>query len=689
MEEHLKAVYGHNKFRTGQKEIITDLLENNSVSAILPTGAGKSLLYQFPSTYQNSITIIISPLISLIADQCYALKTKGINCLNLSDKSNFCTNLKKCSCDLCKCYKDELKLSFIYCTPEWFSEHANRLYKLKSKMALIACDEAHCISNWSHDFRPSYKKIGNPIKNFAGIPILLVTASATPDVLEDIYNILEIEEISEYSLGSRRPNLSINIFDKSYWNFDIVNRDESTIIYTQSRKETESLTKQFEKCGINCLFYHAGMSDKDRMKVHTDFMNGKVNLIVATVAFGMGIDKSDIRHVINYGIPTDLETYYQEIGRAGRDGLPCKASMFYDSRDFSKALFLIKQGAEDQLEKKYRYLDIFKDFLEEANICRQYMIDNYLSTGKLPDKDIEKERCGICDNCRGEKQGVYYDITIDANKVLDILFLEPYAFGMTKTIQLCKSVGLKEYIKVIIEALIKQKLVKKINSKYGVLYEVSSKNYCENLQVLLPDTLYKSIMKNTNSYDRARKFMSSKYDIPEKTFLNDKVLLNIKQTKPSSLVELLMVDGIREEFVMNYGPEFIEITKPGCKQKEVECNKDKKVNTSISDTVQDTINLYKSGKTVKEISTIRNLKTMTVENHISQFYGLYPEQINQSCIKMNQKIIQEVIDAKNSLPDSSKLTPIMDQINNITWLQLKIIINAIKTHSNQELLNKF
>jgi ATP-dependent DNA helicase RecQ len=685
MEKHLKLVYGHNQFRSYQKEIIEDILNKDNVSVIMPTGMGKSLLYQFPATYTNKITVIVSPLISLINDQCQALQSKNIKCLNLSEK-NFCTNLKRCSCTICKVCRDEEELTFIYCTPEWFSVHGIKLLKIKEKIGLIACDEAHCISNWSHDFRPSYKKICNQLSNFHNIPLLTVTATATPDVLEDIYEILEIETINEYSTGSKRPNLAINIFDKASWNIDVVNKDEPTIIYAQSRKETESLAIQFQSNGIDCLYYHAGMSDKDRTHVHNEFLEGKINLVIATIAFGMGINKSDIRHVINYGIPTDLETFYQEIGRAGRDGMPCKSSLYYDDKDFNKAVFLIKKGNESQLENKYRYLDIFKNFLQDNTICRQVMIDEYLKTGSLPTENIEEDKCAICDNCNCVQIGILFDITTDANKVIDILSLEPYALGMTKTLQLCKSIGLKDYLKIIINELCKKKFIKKDNTKFGILYQVTTKNHVQNIQVFIPELLYNSIMKSTHVYDRVRKLMADKYNISEKTFLNDKVLHNIKQIKPTTLMELIMVDGVSEEFAVNYGSELLSLVKPGCIQSKPKKNTTEKCKPKISTTIQETINLYKNGSKVKEIATIRNIKSMTVENHISEYYGTYPSEIKDTPIIITVDNIKAVNKAKNNLPENSKLTPIMDQLEDISWLQLKIILKALSSHSEQELI---
>ena len=467
MENHLKTVYGHNNFRPHQQEIITDILNKLTVSVILPTGGGKSLLYQFPATYMNKITVIISPLISLIKDQCESMESNGIRCINLSDSNSLCSNLETCRCDLCKCSRELISVSFIYATPEWISSRGNRLNKIIDKIILFAVDECHCISQWGHDFRESYQNIAPVLSNFKQIPLLLVTATATPKVLEDIYEILNIEEVTQYSLGTHRTNLSINVLDKSYWDHKIIDNKENTIIYTQTRKECEKLANDLTKKGIECLYYHAGLSDRERETSHTKFLHGEVNVIVATISFGMGIDKSDIRHVINYGVPTDIETYYQEIGRAGRDGLMSKATIFFENKDFSMASFLISKGSEKQLKQRLKNLNIFREYLNEEIMCRQYVIDYYLLHGKYPTTFDEKQKCNICDNCNGIITGVIYNIYIDAVKIVNILSKEPCALGITKTINLCKSIGPKEYIRSVILILAKEEYYTSYKFKMG------------------------------------------------------------------------------------------------------------------------------------------------------------------------------------------------------------------------------
>ena len=301
MEKHLKSTYGFNNFRKHQKEIITDILNKKDVFAILPTGGGKSLLYQFPATFSEKITVVVSPLISLMNDQCQYLNSKNIKAVCLNSES--CVTLSQ--------YKN---YKIIYTTPEFITANIFSFMETKDNIGLFAIDEAHCVSQWSHDFRESYQQLNILKKHFPEIPLLAVTATATPHVLKEMYSFLNIKNASEYLLGTRRTNLAIKILPK--YEFAKCTFEEPTIVYVQTRKICEKLHNNFLEQGIASACYHGGMEKNAKMKSHEQFIKGEIIVIVATISFGMGIDKSDIRHVINYGVPSNLESYYQEIGRA-------------------------------------------------------------------------------------------------------------------------------------------------------------------------------------------------------------------------------------------------------------------------------------------------------------------------------------------------------------------------------------
>ena len=449
MELHLKECYGYENFRKCQQEIIKDVLDLNDILVILPTGGGKSLLYQFPATYTNKISIVVSPLISLMNDQCHQLKKNGIKCCSLNSETVDYDNLEQ--------------NQIIYTTPEFLTANIDIFLSFQELICVFAIDEAHCISQWSQDFRSSYKKLNILKQKFPMIPILSLTATATPIVIDDIYTMLNIENVIQYSLGTTRTNLSINVIYTKPSFFELltlINKNESTIIYTQTRKECMTLFELFGSHFVPCLHYHGGMDAREKQNSYLQFMNDEIKLIIATVSFGMGINKSNIRHVINYSAPTDLETYYQEIGRAGRDGMESKATLFYTDQDFRTTLCLINNNPS-----KIKLLTIFRQYLNETILCRHQIIDHYFETGLfLTNKNQMK--CVKCDNCtRPEYDSV--NITTDAHHIVDLVTLLPYHLGIQKLGLILvgsKNVSIKNEM---------------MNAKYGCMYGKSTK-YCKN-----------------------------------------------------------------------------------------------------------------------------------------------------------------------------------------------------------------
>ena len=628
MEAHLKSTYGFNDFRDYQKDIICDLLNNDNVFAILPTGGGKSLLYQFPATYTNNITIVVSPLISLMNDQCMFLNSKNIKsvCLNSESRADVST-LSECK--------------IIYTTPEFITNRILVIDKLKEHIGLFAIDEAHCVSQWSHDFRTSYLELAVIKKTFPKIPMLAVTATATPRVVDDMYELLGIEEASEYNLGSRRTNLEINIHPKRL--FDNCKFTEPTIIYVQTRKVCEELRNKLLITGTRCCQYHGGMEPEEKKKSHDLFASGQINVIVATISFGMGIDKSDIRHVINYGVPSDIESYYQEIGRAGRDGLPSKASLYYNDGDFGTTQFLINQSNDSrQIALKTEAMNMFRKYLSENNMCRQQIIDYYFEKGCYPTEENVGHipKCNMCDNCKGIKKQKVADISEETKTIVNIinthLKVKGFTFGMVKTVDLIKKNPLfksrsKIYIKELLEILITKNILKRVNT--GVNFVICVGKTEKELSEMMPITARvnnditvdlknkSSIDKNLERLYEIRKTIASKYGILPTMFINDKVLMNIHSSKPKDLTQLWKVDGISDEFIMKYGSEFIQEYKKKTKKKiktEIVCE-----NTNLSQSNIDNL--------TKKLKEFRLEKSK--ENELPPFCIFYDSTINDIIAK--------------------------------------------------------
>ena len=598
MEEHLKSVYGFNEFRKQQKEIITDLLNGENVFAILPTGGGKSLLYQFPATFTNKITVVVSPLISLMNDQYKYLNSKGIKTICLNSESEHDVSQYKTN-------------KIIYTTPEFITMNLDAFIRNKEYIGLFAIDEAHCVSQWSHDFRKSYQRLSIIQEHFEEIPLLAVTATATPAVLDEMYTFLDIYECNEYCLGTRRTNISINVLPKS--EFKSCKFKESSIVYVQTRKLCEKLSNEFNERGIPSTFYHGAMLKEEKDIAHELFINGKINVIVATISFGMGIDKSDIRHVINYGVPSNIETYYQEIGRAGRDGIDSNATIYYNDGDFSTIEYLISQGeSEKQMEIKTNSMNIFRSFLKEKYICRQKMIDYYFETGKLAREDDVKtiNKCNMCDNCSREVSVDLIDVSDDCKQIIEFMKQRKnkgsYDMGMKKTILAIQGIFTPSksevWTKDIIEILINKQVLKRYRGKFGYVIGVGTEDINNPIMERIDTSIKHNIFNQTKNKSlvkliKLRNTISEKYSLTPTTFINDRVLLNIDNKSPKNVSELWLVDGISDEFIVT--PQCLEFM-----EKYIEMNKYKRNGTKwTTDEEKDLLIEIKRGDDIKKISS--------------------------------------------------------------------------------------
>lgn len=392
MEEVLKKHFGYDEFKPLQKEIIRKVLQKKDVLAIMPTGGGKSLCYQFPAMQFEGLTVVISPLISLMKDQVDSLKENGIPAEYINSSLSQSEFLK---IEL-GIMNESIKL--LYISPERLDSKSFMRLMMVSRVSLIAVDEAHCISQWGHDFRPSYRTLRSLKKLFPETPIISLTATATEKVRKDIVNELSLDNPEIFVSSFDRENLNLKVMKKkdSFEKILDLLKDregESGIIYCFSRREVESLSKKLNYHGINSLPYHSGLDNETRKKNQELFIENKVDIIVATIAFGMGIDKPDVRIIIHQTFPKTLEGYYQEIGRAGRDGLQSECILFYSWGDKKKhEYFLDKVEDETTKERENKHINKVMDYCE-TNMCRRKFLLAYF--GEYPDID----NCGNCDVC--------------------------------------------------------------------------------------------------------------------------------------------------------------------------------------------------------------------------------------------------------------------------------------------------
>lgn len=426
LEAKLKEIFGYESFRQGQKQIIEQVLQGKDTLGILPTGAGKSICYQLPALLQEGVTLVVSPLISLMKDQVDQLNIANIPATFINstvDEQEAYFRMKQIE-------NGEVKILFV--APERFELESFNYFLQHLPIDLVAIDEAHCISQWGHDFRPSYVTFAKRLADLPTTPTLLaLTATATPRVSADIQDLLHIATDNTVKTGFLRENLRFEVvkgkdkrdFLKSYLK---EHTDESGIIYANTRKEVEEVTEWLNRNNFPAKRYHAGLSEGERQKNQEDFLYDEVPIMVATNAFGMGINKSNVRFVIHYGMPATIEAYYQEAGRAGRDGLDSDAILLFSPNDVRLRNFLIEQGEgnEQHKEQEYEKLRQMQAYTSSETCLQGYILQYFGDAG---------EDCRKCSNCLDDRERT--DVTLDAQKVMSCVIRMEQRFGKTAVAQ--------------------------------------------------------------------------------------------------------------------------------------------------------------------------------------------------------------------------------------------------------------
>lgn len=629
----LKKVFGYSTFRPFQEDIIRTVVSGNDAVVIMPTGGGKSMCFQLPALLFPGVTVVVSPLIALMKDQVDGLKTNGISAAYLNSSQPMSEQ---------HLIHDQIRrreIDLVYIAPESLGYLGDLLSE--HYVSMIAVDEAHCISSWGHDFRPSYQQLSFLKERLPNTPIMALTASADEATREDIAQQLGISDAALFISSFDRPNIDLEVRPgrnrlEQIKKFLDERRGESGIIYCLSKKSTEDLAEKLNALGYLCESYHAGLPSERRNRVQEDFVNDRLNVVCATIAFGMGIDKSNVRFVIHYNMPKNIEGYYQEIGRAGRDGEPSKALLFYSVGDVIQ-LRKFTSGASNEHFQNAK-IERMKQFAE-ASTCRRRILLNYFGEELAQD-------CGKCDVCKNPP--TYFDGTVIAQKILSTVYRCKEKYSMRIVIDILRGSKNSQVLSNRLDAISTYGIGKEISSDGWQHYAVQLVNQGflsiafqrynaleltdasrsvlfegQKVKLTMPPVSRSSAAQTKKGpkgaasglFDhlrRLRLIIAEKEGIPAYLVFNDATLRDMERSQPSNETEMLKVSGVGAHKMTKYGQHFLAAIAEFASTAK---SKKKKI-----DTVKVTYDLFLAGSSIDEIAEFRELKVSTILNHLVKKY---------------------------------------------------------------------
>lgn len=697
--EILKKHFGYSSFKHGQEKIINSILQHQDTVGIMPTGGGKSLCYQVPALLLPGVTLVVSPLISLMKDQVDALMELEIPATFINSSLSWGEIERRLN------MASQGKFKLIYIAPERL-ESERFIDILKDlPVSLLAIDEAHCVSQWGHDFRPSYLSIASLVNYLNSRPIIAAfTATATEQVELDIEKQLKLENPNVYITGFDRENLFFSVikgvgkldFTLEYLNS---NKEQSGIIYAATRKEVDKLYDVLNKKGIKVGKYHAGMNDSERNRTQESFAYDNIRVMIATNAFGMGIDKSNVRFVIHFNMPKNMEAYYQEAGRAGRDGDKADCILLFGASDIHIQKFLIEQGQLTPERKKAEYskLQDMVDYCHTSNCLRKYILE-YFGEAELADS------CDNCVNCKDDSE--MSDITIEVQKIFSCIKRMGEQYGVSLVANVLRGANTQKIRQLNFNKLPTYGIMQEysLNELTNIINQLIAEEYLNTTEGMYPvvklgikaipvlrgnEKVLRKIKKKVETIEnpdtelfnllrKLRKELSEKNNVPPYVIFHDTTLQEMSKKIPVDRQAMLTITGVGESKFEKYGKQFISVIMDFIIDKgiippetKVNVSKKLKINSQLP-SYMSTYELFMEGKSLKEIAAIRDLTLQTVEDHIIQ-YGYQKKDVDWSTIISSEEEDQ-VIGAIEKI-GMEKLKPIKDSIPvEISYFAIKAVI---------------
>jgi ATP-dependent DNA helicase RecQ len=690
LEQALKHYFGYDSFRPGQRQIIEQALENRDLLIVMPTGGGKSLCFQLPALLRKGVTVVVSPLIALMQDQVEALRNSGISATFLNSSLNAYQVRSREEALL------NGKVKLLYVAPERLvSERFLPLLDLvhhQVGISAFAIDEAHCVSEWGHDFRPEYRQLKILRKRFRDVPVAALTATATERVRTDIIQQLGLQQPRIHIASFNRNNLYYEVRTKTKSAYaellELIRETEGAgIVYCLTRKKVDELTFKLQQDKVSVLPYHAGLTDEERSKNQTRFIRDDVRVIVATIAFGMGINKPDVRLVIHFDLPRNIESYYQESGRAGRDGEASRCTLFYSYSDIKTIEWSINQKSDpqEQLISKQQLRQMI-DYAEGTD-CRRTIQLGYFG-------ERFAGNCGHCDNCRYPKP--VQDWTIEAMKFLSCVARCKEKYGMGYVIDVLRGAKTQKIIqnghdklstygigkdrsvdewRMLGRSLVHKGLLEQTTDGYSVLklnalsWEVMRRQ--RTVSIAVPVTqkpAWQDDSKKATEVDvlfqrlrSLRKQIADEQSVPPYIVFPDSTLRLMAQSQPKSLLEFSKLSGVGSHKVSQYGEKFLAEIQAYLQEQGL---LEQKLNATPSDILPSetelyTLKLHNQGLSVEEIAKKRNLRPATIISHLSNLIEKnQPVDINLLVLPEKQQKILQVLDILGDIP----LTPIKEYL---------------------------